>query len=179
MLTELEKRIVVELQEDLPLCPHPFRLIAERIGIKEEELLAKIREMKARKLIRRLGAVLRHRKAGYVANAMVVWRVPEKKVKEVGKMMASFSEVSHCYQRVSRPDWTYNLFTMIHGKSRDECEQIATLLSEKVKIKDYRLLYSLRELKKTSMKYFRKDELAHVCGELIREGVKWVSFCPQ
>jgi len=158
MLTELEKDIVTELQEDLPLSSHPFRLIAEKIGIKEEELLAKIREMKAQGIIRRFGAVLRHQKAGYVANAMVVWRVPEERAKEVGRMMADFREVSHCYQRATCPDWTYNLFTMIHGKSREECERIAALISDKVKIEDYRLLYSARELKKTSMKYFREDE---------------------
>lgn len=158
MLTELEKKIVTELQEDLPLCSHPFRFIAERIGLGEEELLAKIREMKTRNLIRRFGAVLRHQKAGYVANAMVVWRVPEERAQEVGRMMASFKEVSHCYQRATCPDWTYNLFTMIHGESREECERIATLISDKVNVGDYRLLYSVRELKKTSMQYFREGQ---------------------
>ncbi len=157
MFTQLEKKIVTELQEDLPLSSHPFKLIADRIGMKEEELLAKIREMKARGIIRRFGAVLRHQKTGYVANAMVVWRVPEERAKEVGSIMASFKEVSHCYQRAICPDWTYNLFTMIHGKSGEECERIATLISEKIKIEDYRLFYSTRELKKTSMKYFQKE----------------------
>ena len=155
MFSELEKKIVTELQEDLPLCSHPFKLIAERIGIKEEALLVKIREMEERGIIRRFGAVLRHQRAGYIANAMVVWRVPEERAKEVGKTMASFKAVSHCYQRTTHPDWTYNLFTMIHGKSREECERIATLISDEVKVEDYRLFYSMRELKKTSMKYFQ------------------------
>jgi len=158
MLTELEKKIVKALQENFPLCSHPFTSIAEEIGIDEKELLSKIRVLKERGIIRRFGATLRHRNAGYVANAMVVWHAPEEKVKEVGNAMASFPEVSHCYQRAICSDWTYNLFTMIHGKSREECENTARLISQKVKISDYRLLYSTRELKKTSMKYFQEGE---------------------
>jgi len=157
MLTKIEKEIVKEFQEDLPVCSHPFKKIADRIGISEKELLAKIEEMKSDGIIRRFGVIISHRKAGYVANAMVVWRVSEERIRKVGTIMASFEEVSHCYQRATTPDWQYNLFSMIHGKSEDECNRIIKIISEKVQIEDYRKLISTRELKKTSMKYFQED----------------------
>ena len=158
-ISEIEKRIVRELQGDIPLLQRPFRSIADRIGIEEEELLAKLREFRDRGVIRRLSAILRHRNLGISANAMGAWRVPENRAEEVGTKMAAFSQVSHCYQRPTRPGWPYSLFTMIHGRTAKDCEEIAESISQDTGIKDYRLLYSTRELKKVSMKYFtEKDE---------------------
>jgi len=146
--------IVKELQGDIALCHGPFRSIADRLGIEEEELLTKIRELKDSGVIRRFSAVLHHRNVGIRANAMGVWCVPEGKVEEVGAKMATFPQVSHCYQRVTQPGWRYNVFTMIHGKTVEDCQQVANLISKDTEVKDYRLLYSIRELKKVSMKYF-------------------------
>lgn len=154
MLNELEKAIVRELQGDLPLVKKPYQAIAERLGITEEELLQKMREMKERGIIRRLGVALCHREVGFVANAMVVWIVPEERAAEVGKLMAAFPEVSHCYQRPTYPDWPYNLFTMIHAKTVEECEKVAASISQAVQVDDYQLLFSTEELKKSSMQYF-------------------------
>jgi len=154
MLTEIEKKIVKALQDDLPLCSHPFKMIAEQIGISEYELLAEIHCLKQQGIIRRLGAIVNHRNLGIAANAMVVWHVPKEKSQEIGKIMATFPEVTHCYERPTYPDWQYNLFTMIHGKSESECERVIAQISERTGIKDYRQLYSTKELKKVSMKYF-------------------------
>jgi DNA-binding Lrp family transcriptional regulator len=154
MLTEIEKKIVKALQNDLPLCPQPFKAIAEEIGISENELLVEIHRLKQQEIIRRFGAIVRHRNLGITANAMVVWRVPKEKSQEIGAIMAAFPEVSHCYERPTYPDWHYNLFTMVHGKSKDECQKVIAQISERTGIKDYKQLYSTRELKKVSMKYF-------------------------
>lgn len=154
----LEKRIVREIQGDIPLLQRPFESIADKLGIKEEELLIKLRELRDRGVIRRFSAILRHRNLGISANGMGVWRVPADRAEEVGLKMAAFSQVSHCYQRPTLPDWPYNLFTMIHGKTMEDCERIAELISQDTGIKDYRLLYSTRELKKVSMRYFAESD---------------------
>lgn len=158
MLTELDKAIIRELQGNLPLVPKPYKEIAERLNIDEETLLEKIRWMREEGMIRRLGAAIRHREAGFTANAMVVWQVSDEDAEKVGKKLASFPEVTHCYERPVFPGWPYNLFTMVHGQSREECERIAERLSRKVSINDYRLLYSTQELKKSSMRYYLKPE---------------------
>jgi len=157
ILTEVEKNIIREIQGDIPLYL-PFETIADKLGIEVEELLEKIQKMKVQGTIRRFGAIVRHRNLGFRANAMGVWVVPDNRAEEVGIKMAAFPQVSHCYQRPVRPGWPYNLFTMIHGKSAGECEKTAKLISEKTGIKDYCLLYSTRELKKASMKYFTEGD---------------------
>jgi len=153
-LGELEKRIVQGLQEDLPIVSRPFRAIADRIGITEGELLAAIRRFMDDGTIRRLGATLRHHRSGFSANAMVVWRVAAQDLARVAKILASFREVTHCYQRPALSGWPYRLFTMIHGRSRDECEELARRMAEKAGVQDYRLLFTVDELKKTTMVYF-------------------------
>jgi len=105
-------------------------------------------------IIRRFGATLHHQKAGFSANAMVAWIVPDSKVEEAGRIMAGFREVSHCYQRVTQGDWKYNVYTMIHGNSRDECREIARRISKNTGINEYAVLFSVKEFKKTSMEYF-------------------------
>ena len=157
-VSEFEKRIVRELQGDIPLSQRPFKIIAHNLGVEEEQLLTKLRELKAQGVMRRISAILRHRNLGISANGMGAWRVPEDKAEEIGKKMAEFSEVSHCYQRPSYPDWPYNLFTMIHGRTRQDCQQVAESISQATGIENYRLLYSTRELKKVSMKYFTEKD---------------------
>lgn len=143
------------LQEGLPLTSRPFLALAQRLGMSEEELLAAVRGFLERGIIRRFGAAVRHQDLGYVANAMVVWEVPPERLEEVGRMMAAFDEVTHCYQRSPcPPHWPYNLFTVIHGQTEEDCYRIAKALSRATGITSYRLLFSTAELKKSSMKYF-------------------------
>jgi siroheme decarboxylase len=154
MINELEKKIINLIQGDLPLAPRPFAVLAERLGISESMLLAEIRKLNERGVIRRFGATLRHQEAGFSANAMVVWKVPEGRLGEVGRAIAGFKEVTHCYQREPQKDWPYNLYSMVHGANQEDCHEIARRLSRKVGIGDYTLLFSEKEFKKTSMEYF-------------------------
>lgn len=154
MLSAREKAIISRLQKDLPASLTPYADLARELEMEEEELLSIIADFKREGILRRLGVALYHRNVGYTANAMVVWQVPPDRVEEAGLIMASFPQASHVYQRPVYPDWPYNLFTMLHGNSREECEDTAARIAAKTDIQDYLLLYSLREFKKTSIKYF-------------------------
>ncbi len=153
-LTDLEKKVISLLQTDIPVCKRPYLEMAEQIGISEEKFLKVLSSLHDRNMIRRFGATLKHQKSGFKANAMVAWKVPEERVEEVGKIMASFHEISHCYRRDPAPGWDWNLYTMVHGTTEEECFAIAAKVSKATGEKDYILLFSRRELKKTSMQYF-------------------------
>ncbi|WP_070000022.1 siroheme decarboxylase subunit beta [Cellulosilyticum sp. I15G10I2] len=150
----LERAIVRRLQEDLPLVPEPYKYIADELGISEQELLDKLKEMQDKKYLRRIGCILHHRAAGFKANAMVVWEVPKDSIFEVTDIITSFPQVSHCYERETLPDWSYNIYSMIHAETFEKCEAIIVQIISKVSIYKYEVLYSTKELKKSSMKYF-------------------------
>ena len=154
MIDDIDKSIIRSIQGDIPLEPRPFATLASRIGIKEEEFILRLKRLKERGIIRRFGATLRHQIAGFSANAMVAWHVPEDRIDEIGRILASFKEVTHCYQRVPQKDWHYNLYIMIHADTRERCYEIAKKMSKIIGIDDYELLFSEKEYKKTSMKYF-------------------------
>ena len=154
MLDDLDKKIIHYLQGDLPLTARPFAVLAERIGISEEELLDRIKLLKEQGMLRRLGATLYHQQVGFKANAMVAWCVPDDKIDETGFLMATFKEVSHCYQRKIQDKWKYNIFTMVHGKNKRDCQGIVKRIAKKTGIKDYVILLTLKEYKKTSPRYF-------------------------
>ena len=158
--TRLEKKIIHLLQQDLAVVEQPFAVVAERLGISESEVIEKVRDLVADGTIRRFGATLRHQRSGFEANAMVVWKVELERLEEVGRVFASFREVSHCYQRPALSDWPYRLFTMIHSTSEGECRQIAKRMAEAAGVGSYDLLFTVEELKKTTMEYFAesKDE---------------------
>jgi DNA-binding Lrp family transcriptional regulator len=124
-------------------------------GSTEDEVLALLRKLKAGGQIRRFGATLRHQQAGYGFNAMVAWYIEEGfDPDDVGRIMARRPEISHCYQRPSCMDWPYDMYTMIHGKSREDCMQVVQELMEQTGVTQYEMLFSIKELKKTSMEYF-------------------------
>ena len=154
MLTKLEKKIIASIQEDIPVKSRPYLEISQKLKISEETLLETLQGLCDRGVIRRFGATIRHQKSGFAANAMVAWIVDEDRVDEVGVKMASFRQVSHCYRRNPNEQWPYNLYTMIHAKDKDTCKETARKMSRETSVKDYKLLFSRRELKKTSMKYF-------------------------
>lgn len=153
-LSEKEKAVLKEVQGDLPLGPRPYAVIGEETGLSEGEVLDIVKSLMERGIIRRMGAILRHRKAGVKANAMGVWNVPEEEISRVGRLMAEDPGVTHCYHRDPVEHWPYNLYTMIHGETEEDCKQIAERLSDKTGIKGYRLLFSTREFKKESLKIF-------------------------
>jgi DNA-binding Lrp family transcriptional regulator len=157
-LTELQRKIVASVQQDMPVDPRPYRRIAADLGISEEQLLGELQALCDKGVIRRFGATLRHQKSGYGANAMAAWQVDESRIEEVGNTMAGFRAVSHCYRRNPTDRWPYNLYTMIHAADRESCRQTAKTMAEAAGIDRYTLLFSIRELKKTSMQYFSMDE---------------------
>jgi DNA-binding Lrp family transcriptional regulator len=157
MLSDLDKKVILALQQDLEICPQPFLEIAANLEVGEEELLATIRSLMARGYIRRFGATLRHQQSGYDANALVAWAVPEAELKRIGKLLSGQRAVTHCYARRPAPTWPYNLYTMIHGRTRDECVRIAAKMAAETGIADYEMLFSETELKKTTMRYFKEE----------------------
>ena len=158
MLTELEKKIIASIQEDMAITERPYLRIAQKLGISEEQLLDRLIDLCNREVIRRFGATLRHQRTGFTANAMVAWKVDEDRIEAVGQKMAAFQQVSHCYRRNPSHEWPYNLYTMVHASDERSCQETARKMSEATSVKDYTLLFSREELKKTSMVYFPSDE---------------------
>ena len=153
-VTDFEIEAIRELQEDLPLEPRPFALMAARLGIDQTELFDLARSFEERGIMRRFSAVLHHRKAGFKANAMAVWKVPAERSEEVGNLMARSRWVTHCYERPTYEDWEYSHYTMIHATTSDKCKEVASDISDATGVSDYLLLYSTREYKKTRVRYF-------------------------
>lgn len=155
-LSEIEKQVIRETQEDIPLVEKPFELIAQKLGISQEEVLKVLKNLKEKKVMKRFSAILYHRNAGFKANGMSVWKV-EKDIEEVGNFFASFKAVSHCYERTTNGKWNFNLFAMIHGRKKDEVIEFCEFLSKETGIKDYEVLFSKREFKKKRVKLFSKE----------------------
>ena len=152
-----DKDAIRALQVDLPATPRPFLELAERFGFDEEQLLEAGQRFLRTGQMRRYAAVLAHRKAGFVYNGMGVWAVPAERIDEVGAIMGSYRGVSHCYQRPTYPDWPYNLFSMTHGRTREECEAVLRSISEETGLEDYIVLYSVKEYKKVRVSYFTPE----------------------
>ena len=153
-ISELDKRIVRALQGDFPLVAEPYKTLAEQVGVSEETFLERVQAMRDSRKIRKMGAVLRHREVGFTANVLVAWEVPADRLDTIAQQMAASPSVSHCYDRNTAPDWPYNLYTMVHGHSREECEHVVAELGETCQVSKHVMLYSRREWKKTAMKYF-------------------------
>jgi DNA-binding Lrp family transcriptional regulator len=153
-LSDRDKDFIRELQKDLKTVQEPFRELADNLKITTDELFAKAREFEKIGIMRRFAAILRHRDAGFTANGMVVWHVPEDVIDEVGSKLAAFPQVSHCYRRPVYPDWRFNLFSMVHARSLAAAEKMAEEMSQVIGITDYQILFSSREFKKERVKYF-------------------------
>ena len=158
MLTELEKKVIASIQEDIAITARPYLKISRALGISEDEFLETLNDLCQRGVIRRFGATLRHQQTGYKANAMVAWQVDEDHINKVGEKMASFRQVSHCYRRNPTDSWPYNLYTMVHAGDEDSCRKTAGEMATAAGVENYTLLFSKEELKKTSMVYFPSDE---------------------
>lgn len=154
-LDETDRRLILATQEGLPLVPRPYHALAERLGLAAEEVMARLQRMLDAGVIRRIGAVPNHYALGYTANGMSVWDVDDEQVDTLGEAVGRLPFVSHCYRRPrALPLWPYNLFAMVHGRSREQVEaqvgQIAALLGEACRA--YDVLYSSRILKKTGLR---------------------------
>ena len=156
-ISEDDKAAIRALQEDVPLTPRPFDLWARQVGLSYEELLERAYDLQRRKIMRRFSAVLYHRKAGFRANAMGVWKVPPERIDEVGNMFAQYQAVSHCYERPVYEDWPYALFSMVHGRTEEECETVLNAMAAESGLTEWASLYSTREYKKTRVRYFTPE----------------------
>lgn len=154
LLDDRDRAFVRELQRDFELVSRPFAPMAERLGVGEEVVFAWAAEAKAKRWLRRVAGVLRHRQAGFDGNGLAVWNVPEGRIEEVGALAASFPQVSHCLQRATHADWPYGLFTAVHARTREGCEEIVREISHGMGIADYLILFSTKEYKKTRVQYF-------------------------
>ena len=156
--TEEDKEFIRELQKDMEIVDKPFQKAAENLGITENQIFEKLHNYEEIGVMRRFAAILRHREAGFTANGMIVWKVPEERISEVGNKLGAFPQVSHCYERPVYPDWPYNVFSMIHCKSFDEAGQMTKDIQKQIGVNDYKILFSSREFKKTRVEYFVEHE---------------------
>jgi len=153
-LKPLERAVINEAQQQLPIVPRPFDPMAKNAGMDTDEFLSNCRSLMDRGIMRRFGASIEHQNAGFVSNAMVCWAVPQPSVEAAGRKMASFKEVTHCYERKTSEAWPrYNIFTMIHGKKTSENADTVARMSRETGIDEYELLTTVREFKKERVKY--------------------------
>jgi siroheme decarboxylase len=154
---EVDVAVIRALQGDMPVVPEPYAPAAAAVGMAQERLLDHLAGMQERRLLRRVAAILFHRRAGFSANGMGVWKVAPEEVLETGKRMAAFRGISHCYERPTYPDWPYSVFTMAHGRSKEECDAILDAIAAETGISERATLYSSTEFKKIRLLYFTDD----------------------
>jgi len=154
---DFDRTVILALQGNLPVVSEPYAPAAAELGIPQPQLLEHLRGMQERRLLRRVAAILFHRRAGFSANGMGVWKVPDDRIMELGMRMASFRGISHCYQRPTYADWPYSVFTMAHGRSKEECDAILDSIAADTGIQERSTLYSSTEFKKIRLLYFTED----------------------
>jgi len=156
-VSDMDLAVIRALQGDMPVVSEPYAPAAAEIGVSVPELLEHLESMKERKALRRVAAILFHRRAGFSANGMGVWKIPEERIMDLAPQMAAFRGISHCYQRPTYEDWPYSVFTMAHGRSKEECDAILDSIADFSGIPERRTLYSSTEFKKTRLLYFTDE----------------------
>jgi DNA-binding Lrp family transcriptional regulator len=154
---DFDVAVIRELQGDMPVVPEPYAPTAQALGIPQAQLLEHLEGMRERRLLRRVAAILFHRRAGFSANGMGVWKVPEDRIMELAPRMAAVRGISHCYQRPTYEDWPYSVFTMAHGRSKEECDAILDSIAADTGIEERSTLYSSTEFKKIRLLYFTDE----------------------
>ena len=153
-LTPLHHEVIKRAQYDIAIESEPFKKTIDELGISYERFFAILVELQEAGIMRRFASILNHRKAGFNANAMVVWDVDAEKGEAIGETAAAFSAVSHCYLRPKYANWPFNLFTMVHGKTTEETNGIIAEMAKEIDAKSHMPLYSSREFKKVRIEYF-------------------------
>jgi len=154
---DFDVAVIRALQGDMPVVPEPYAPAAQELGVTQDRFLEHLAGMQERGLLRRVAAILYHRRAGFSANGMGVWKVPEEQILDVGRQMAAVRGISHCYQRPTYEDWPYSVFTMAHGRSKEECDAILDSIAETHGITERATLYSSTEFKKIRLLYFTDE----------------------
>ncbi len=154
---DLDIAVIRALQGDMPVISEPYAPAAKELGMSQDAFLSHLQGMQERKLLRRVAAILFHRRAGFSANGMGVWKVPKEEILATGKKMAAVRGISHCYERPTYPDWPYSVFTMAHGRSKEECDAILDSIAQSTGIEGRATLYSSTEFKKIRLLYFTDE----------------------
>ncbi len=158
-LSELDKKLIRILQQELPLVARPYEQLGRQVGLSEQEVLKRVASWVESGIIRRFGATVRHQRVGYSANCMVVWKAADdQQADRAGQVFAGFTEVTHCYRRPRFEGWPYSLYTMVHSTSEQGIEQTLERMKQASGLSECRGLFSEKEWKKTSMKYFSQQE---------------------
>ena len=158
-MDSVDIEILLALQDGIPLVREPFAAIAEHLGIKPDEVVERLQRLQEQNVIRKFGIFIWKRKVGIIANAMVVWAVPNNRVQEVAEFISRFKEVTHCYERRTVPNkWEYNLYTVIHGFKRKTVKEFVKRLSKEVGVADYLILFSVKEFVRRSSGRLRPEE---------------------
>ena len=153
-MDELDLRLIAELQENLPLTVAPYRTLAERLGVSEETVIARLQALRASGKLKRIGAVLRHQNSGYAANAMVVFKAPPDEMERLGKLLAESPLVSHCYERAPCAEWPYTLYAMMHGRNMETIEEFVSIFALEHGVERFDILRSEEERRKSSLSFF-------------------------
>jgi DNA-binding Lrp family transcriptional regulator len=154
---DFDMAVIRATQGDMPVIPEPYAPAAEKLNIPQTQLLSHLQQMQERKLLRRVAAILFHRRAGFSANGMGVWKVPDEQIMEIGPRMAAYRGISHCYERPTYKDWPYSIFTMAHGRSKEECDAILDSIAADTGVTERATLYSSTEFKKIRLLYFTDE----------------------
>ncbi len=149
-MDQMDLELLKVAQDGVKLTERPYKVWGEILGMSEEEVIDRLLALEREGVVRRFAATIGHRALGIVANALIAWIVPSDRVMATGALFAASDEVTHCYERVTAVDWPYNIYTMVHSRSREDCLRIAGQLSRQSGIKDYSVLFSEREYKKIS-----------------------------
>ena len=154
MPNDFDMALISFLQAGIPIEADPYREISEKLGLSRQEIISRIKKLHEDRIIRRVGASIVPSKLGYEANGMVVCEVSSDKISQIGEYVASLKEITHCYERKTIPNiWNYNVFFMIHGLSRSSVEEYVSNLMKKLGINNFEILFSVKELKKTSVMF--------------------------
>lgn len=149
-MDDIDLMLIKAAQDGIMLTPRPYKALGDSLGISEDDVIRRLKGLEELGVIRRFAATIGHRALGILANAMIAWKVPSEQVERVGEIFAMSKAVTHCYERTSAPDWPYNLYTVVHSRSKEDCLAIASRLSQAAGIGEYRVLFSEKEYKKTS-----------------------------
>ena len=151
MIDTIDQRIIRRLQQNFPLTAAPYQQLANEIGISETELLERLEKMKMCGVLRKMGAVLQHRNAGFQGNALCCWQAPEERVLEVAAQMAASPSVSHVYLRQPHPKWPYNLYTVFHSHNRAQCQALIHEMAQRIDLSNYQILFSRKNWKRSQL----------------------------
>ena len=149
-MDERDLELLKVAQDGVLFTERPYQILGEMVGMSEQEVVDRLQALQDEGIIRRFAATIGHRALGIVANAMIAWRAPSEDIERAGELLGSVDEVTHCYERATTPDWPYNLYTMVHSTSKEDCLDRARRLSQLSGIAEYRVLFSEFEYKKTS-----------------------------